>query len=487
MTITLDSRKDFTLANYARVAAGEGVAFSDGARQRMSDERARFIALLDSDRSQFIYGTTSGGGPDAKNAIPADEQRKRSAWKPESATGAGFGGEPLPESVVRGIVFARLANYVEGHAKSRPVMAERVAALLDEPMAEVPSGGQVGPGEVLPLAFVTARLWGDDLEEGEPMALINGSPVSAALAADTALLATPRLALAEEVFALSVEAFNAPLDAYDPALDDLWGDPFEGRALVSLRRLLTGVSTEGRRPYQAPVGWRILPRVLGQAWRAVDGVTRAAEVSLASVTDNPVLVPADHDHPHGRALSNGGYHNAMATPALDTLSQSWADLASLADRQTTKMHAGPTSLLPAMLKPAGSPGFGTAILAMAAIGFVEDARHAAQRTLLPGSEGGGFGQNDVASPTMQAWRKERQAAAALEATLACLAIAASQALAVTGRTAPPALDSLVSLVRRHFPPVAAATEGRRFGPEAAALTAAFRDRIAGPAGTSAES
>jgi len=478
MTVTLNSRDDFTLATYARVAAGEDVTFSDAALQCMADERARFMALLDSDRSQFIYGTTSGGGPEAKNPIPPEEQRKRSAWKKESEAGASFGAALLPERVVRGIVFARLANYVEGHAKSRPVMAERVAAMLNQPMPEVPSAGQVGPGEVLPLAFVTARLWGDDLEEGEPMALINGSPVSAALIAETALLASPRLALASEVFALSVEALNAPLDAYDPALDDLWGDPFEARALRTLRRLLSGVAPQGRRPYQAPVSWRILPRVLGQAWRAVDAVSRAAEISLASVTDNPVLVPADDDHPYGRALSNGGYHNAMATPALDTLTQTWADLTSLADRQTTKMHAGPTSLLPAMLKPEGSPGFGTAMFSMAAVGFVEDARHAAQRTLLPGSEGGGFGQNDVASATMLAWQKERSAADALDAMLTCLAIAGSQALAVTGRSPPPALAGLVEIVRRHFQPVDAETQGRRFGPEAAALKMALMDGIA---------
>ena len=68
-------------------------------------------------------------------------------------------------------------------------------------------------------------------EEGEPMALVNGSPCAAALAADVALVSRQQLHLAEQVFALSVEAFRAPLEAYDQALDALWEDENEVAAL----------------------------------------------------------------------------------------------------------------------------------------------------------------------------------------------------------------------------------------------------------------
>ena len=94
---------------------------------------------------------------------------------------------------MRGIIFARLANFVAGNSKARPVVAERMAALLDGPLPPVPLDGQVGAGEVLPLAHVLSGFRRDDLEEGEANPLINGSPVSAALAADTALQAGPRL------------------------------------------------------------------------------------------------------------------------------------------------------------------------------------------------------------------------------------------------------------------------------------------------------
>jgi len=53
----------------------------------------------------------------------------------------GFGRDGLDERVVRGIVFARLADFIGGHAKVRPELARRVAALLDGPMPRVPLAG----------------------------------------------------------------------------------------------------------------------------------------------------------------------------------------------------------------------------------------------------------------------------------------------------------------------------------------------------------
>ncbi|TIX68225.1 MAG: histidine ammonia-lyase, partial [Mesorhizobium sp.] len=68
---------------------------------------------------------------------------------------------------------------------------------------------------------------------------------------------------------------RAPLEHYDPALDALWGDEHEATALRGLREFLAGAGT-GRRNYQAPVSYRIVPRILGQAHRALASAERAA-------------------------------------------------------------------------------------------------------------------------------------------------------------------------------------------------------------------
>ncbi|MGH9302842.1 MAG: aromatic amino acid lyase [Acidimicrobiales bacterium] len=460
MTVTLHSRDDFTFENFRRVARGrEPVKIGEGALSRMQDAREGFMRLLDSDRTQYIYGVTSNFGPRAHLAVPPDKQREH-ARRRSTSSGRGFGGGSLDESVVRGIVFARLVNFVAGASKARPVLAERVAALLDGPMAPLPLDGQVGAGEVLPMAHVLRDLDRNDLEEGEGNALSNGAPCAAALVCDVALDTPGRLRNAECVFALSVEAFRAPLGAYDEALDDLWGDEDEAAALRSLRALLAGASTD-RLFHQAPVSYRILGRLLGEARRAGRAVEKVARVSLRSVTDNPVYVMADAEHPLGRVLSTGGYHNGAAYPALNALSAAWADLALLAERQATALCTPDTSGLPL----AARVGFSWVMS-----GFVEEARAAASPTLLPASVNDS--QDDISSPTFNAYRQEQRAAESLDEALAALAAEASQALFVTGRAPAPELRDFLEHVRSIFPPVEGDSR-RELGEEAGRLAESF--------------
>ncbi len=287
------------------------------------------------------------------------------------------------------------------------------------------------------------------------MALINGSPASSALLADAALHARNRLANAEQLFALSIEAIRAPLEAYDEVLEHLWGDAQEAASLQALRGHLEGADHEHRLGHQAPVSYRIVPRVLGQARRAVEEVERAATVALRSVTQNPVYVPPDAGHPSGRVLSTGGYHNAAAPAALGMLSVAWAELALVAERQVTAMHLRSVSGLPHFLNPRGfepdSAGGATNLFGWVAGSFVEEARSAAAPALLPASINDP--QNDVSSPTFSAYRKERRAAECLEETLAILALVSSQALYVTDRLPAPPLRPVLEGVRRLFPPV----------------------------------
>jgi histidine ammonia-lyase len=473
VTVVLNSRDDFTLENYRRVAVGgESVAIGPRARSVMDAGRANFLRLLESDRTQFIYGVTSSFGPRAKVTIPPDQQRSHARGFGFRGNWArGFGGGYLDERVVRGIVFARLANFVAGNSKARPVVAERFAALLDGPMPAVPLDGEVGAGEVLPMAHVLTGFGRDDLEEGEANPLANGSPVSAALAADTALQAGHRLDHAEQIFALSVEAFAAPLDPYDEVLGDLWGDEDEAAALAALRRCLDGASREGRQDDPVPASYLVLGRVLGQARRAVAGVEEAARVSLRSVTDNPVYVSPDDGHPLGHAFSTGGFHNAMVYPALNALAAAWADLALLTQRHAVALRSAAASAPPAQASPATG-------LEPVLNGLAEEARAAAMPTLLPASVNDP--QDDVSSPAVSAYRRQARAAECLDGALAVLAAEASQVLFIAGRQPAPPLRDLLGSVRAIFPPVRDIP--RDLGARAASLAAALaRSAVTGSA------
>ncbi len=472
MTVVLNTRADITLDAYYRVAwLREDARIAAEASARMGTCRAAFLSLLE-DPGIVVYGVTSGYGQNAHQRLTAAERRAH-ARRPALAPMTTF-GEPLPERVTRGIVLARLTNFIEGHAAISPPLAAAVAEMLADPdLPPVPALGNGCPGEIQALSLLFAPLMlGHDLAEKDALALVNGSPCAAALNADAALTARARLGLAIEVFALSIEAFAAPMDAYDPALDGLWEDPHEAAALRALRTWLAGSGAgAGRRPYQAPVSWRILPRVLGQAHRAQAQAEDAAAIGLRAVSDNPVFLPPDEAHPRGRVLSNGGYHNAKAYPAIDALAASWADLALLCDRHATKMLDGRISLLPHNLM-AGDGYMGC--LGFTAAALAEQARRAAPRTFLPASEGGGFAQNDVALPTFPAWRGGVEAGRCLDGCLAILAAVSSQALYVTDRPAPPRLAPLLKIIRDTVPPL---REARALADEVAGLRDALSARV----------
>jgi histidine ammonia-lyase len=474
VTVLLNTRTDINLDAVCRAAwHGEDVEIGQAALERMADCRSAFEALLASDPDLVVYGVTSGAGDGASLRL-SPEQRMNQARRPPGA-GASF-GTPMPERVVRAIVLARLANYLGGHAAVRPIVAQAVADMLDgRPLPQVPLQGNGGAGEVLALSHLFMHI-GEriELREKEGMALINGSPCAAALVADAALAARHRLRLAVEVFALSIEAFRAPLEAYSAPLEELWGDEHETAALRALRTSLQGADP-ARRSYQAPVSYRIVPRVLGQAYRALDAAEKAAEISLRSVTDNPVFLPPDDEHPHGAVFSTGGYHNAQAYPALDGLAAAWTDLCLLAERHCDKIGAEVMAWardgLVASLDQARRVG----IFGMVQPAYWAEAQHAAQRTFLAR---GVAGQNDVLLPTSFAWSKERDAGTCLDAALAMLAGVASQTLYVTGREATPPLRDLLAAVRRDFPPI---EEPRPLGLDAERLTATFNARIYEPA------
>ena len=318
---------------------------------------------------------------------------------------------------------------------------------------------------------------GFELGEKDSLSLINGSPCATALLADAVLAARRRLGLAAAVFALSVEAFQAPLDAYDPVLDGLWEDPHEATALAELRGWLEGAAAE-RRAYQAP-GVLAHPAAGSGPGAARAGRSRSGRRDLpAGGLGQSGLHPT-----RCRKSARPGCCPTAATTMPRPIRRStglaatWADLALLCDRQTTKMLDANVSLLPVQLRD-GDGYMGC--LAFTAVAYAEQARHAAQRSFLPGSDGGGFGQNDVPVPTFQAWRKEAEAGRCLDANLAILAAIASQALHVTGRAAPPRLGPLLAEVRGLMPPM---TGQRRPGPEAERLSVAFSDRIFGEAAT----
>ena len=481
----LERRADINLESFRCVAwEGEAVRLSDAAKSRIAAARRAFLGYLDACPDRRVYGANTRVGPGVKKVLQGADLHTQNARRP-GASGVSF-GEKLPTRVVRGILLSRLANFVEGNSGVSLPVVEAVAGMLDgRVLPAVPGRGNGAAGEINALGHLFFEM-ADTVEMGpkDNSALTNGSPCASALVADAALSARRRIDLATRVFALAIEGFRAPLEHYDPVLADCWGNPNDRAALDALAQCLDGAATE-RIAWQAPVSYRVIPRLLGQAFQALRQAEECARWSLTSITDNPTYLPPGTEHtpasefPYGRVLHAGGFHNAAAYTAMDALAGVWADLVLLADRLCAKILDDKVSGLPHGLD-GGAVYDAPRYLPGALVAFGEQARRAAQRTFLPGSgEYAAQGQSDIGTPVFSAWHADAEAGDCMLAALAVLAASSAWALDVGGRRPAPALRRLHATVRDLVPPLDAP---RLLGPDLEALHAMFRREVCDAAG-----
>jgi len=455
MAVTLDTLSDLTLDDAWAVGFENAeVILSDRAKSRIKDCREAFERLMKGDRAGFVYGSTAAPGARAKAPLSPENQEKlarsQNLWAPKAF---GGGNKWAPEHAIRLVLLARVAGYIEGHGRIRLATAEWVASLLSRPIPKMPLDTATGPGEVMPLSWLYPQLSEIDLAAGEIMSLFNGSPCATGFVTDAALTAARRLRLSERIFALAIEAAAAPLDAYDSALQEITADPHHRDILQRLGELLADVPRSNRLPHQAPVSWRIIPTVLATAARAVHDAKQVATESLQSVAHNPVYIPPDTDHPDGRAISTGGFHNHQASRAIDALNAIGADICALSTKHTSRLMDGTPFGFPRLLVAEDSGVINTEFIAWSQTSHAERARHAAVPAVLSiGLEDPGGGQSDVASPVFLAYERYMEVSDAVDATLATLAIAIVQAFRISGRLPPPRLGKFYEVIDEFVAP-----------------------------------
>jgi histidine ammonia-lyase len=150
MTLTLDNRFDIDLDAVERVAwRGETVELSSKAIARMATARRNFMNLIERPDA-VVYGVTTGYGQNARNRLSSAE-RLQHASRPPNAAAASW-GEPFPDRIVRAMILARLANFLDGYSAVSPGVAQAVVAMLSaKSLPTVPSRGHGGAGDGLAL------------------------------------------------------------------------------------------------------------------------------------------------------------------------------------------------------------------------------------------------------------------------------------------------------------------------------------------------
>ncbi|HXW78431.1 MAG TPA: histidine ammonia-lyase [Acidimicrobiales bacterium] len=331
------------------------------------------------------YGISTGFGALATRHIRPEMRAKLQASLIRSHA-AGL-GEPVETEVVRALMLLRLRALASGRTGVRPVLAQKLAALLNAGVTPVvPASGSLGcSGDLAPLAHCALVLMGEgeavgpdgvrapggdvlasvaiepialDVKEG--LALINGTDGMLGML----LLACEDLArlctAADVVAAMSVEALLGTDQVFLPELQALRPHPGQAASAANMLRVLKGSQIvashrDGDTRVQDAYSLRCAPQVTGAVRDTLAHARAVAERELASAIDNPVVLE------DGRVSSNGNFHGAPLGYVLDFLAIGVADLGSIAERRTDRLLDPARSHgLPAFL--AADPGVDSGLM-----------------------------------------------------------------------------------------------------------------------------
>ncbi len=374
--VVIDGRS-LKLEDVLFVAGGRArLALSPRARVAMRRSRHLVEAVLAGNRP--VYGVNTGFGALARVVIPPRERAELQLNLLRSHA-AGV-GEALPPVVVRAAMLLRANSLAAGHSGVRPVVVERLIALLNRGVTPVvPAQGSVGAsGDLAPLAHLALVLVGEGeawvvgerldgatalarsriaplrLQAKEGLALVNGTQIMTAIGILGLAEARAVLGAAEVAAAMSIEALLGSHAPFDLRLARARPHPGHERVARRMRRLLRpsaiNRSHQDCGVVQDSYSLRCVPQVLGASWDALEHVARVLAVEINAVTDNPLCFPES-----GAVISGGNFHGQPVALALDYLAIALAEAGSISERRTFKMlDAARSGLPPFLTKRAGT-------------------------------------------------------------------------------------------------------------------------------------
>jgi phenylalanine ammonia-lyase len=319
-----------TIKDIALVARGEPVELTRDAtvRERIESSRRIIVEAVESDKA--IYGVTTLFGGMAHRAVPKQLARELSTnaiWSHKTTT-----GERLPAKDVRAAMLLRANSLLHGISGVRFEILERFVAFLNaNALPHVFELGSIGAsGDLVPLAYIAGALLGVDreykfdignetldshralaqlgleplpLEPKEGLALVNGTSVSTAVAANCIARAQDLLQLSFALHALYIQALLGTDQSFHPFIHEHKPHPGQLRAAREMVRLLKGSrlihdESSGDRQHrqgaliQDRYSLRCLPQYLGPIVDGLDVIARQVEIEANSANDNPLIDPA---------------------------------------------------------------------------------------------------------------------------------------------------------------------------------------------------
>ncbi len=312
-----------------------------------------------------IYGVTTGFGSNKDTTIPAEKaELLQEKLLMSHACGVG---KPLPTSVVRGMMFLRVAALVQGNSGIQPETLQLLIALLNRRIHPIiPEHGSVGAsGDLCPLAHMALPIIGlgevefEDVRQPaadalaatglsarrltykEGLALLNGTQAMTAVGLVVMRRFQRLLDIADMACALSLEAVGGRLEAFDERIHKLRGRPGQIESARHIREWVAGSELAGAAPGTVPgkteyvqdsYSLRCAPQVHGASRDVATHVLSVLVSEANAVTDNPIVFPADGD-----ILSGGNFHGQPVALAMDYLKIAVSELGNISERRSAKL------------------------------------------------------------------------------------------------------------------------------------------------------
>jgi histidine ammonia-lyase len=424
------------------VAAGQPVSIGPGLLAAVQRQREAAVAALAG--GQLVYGVNTGMGALSKVRLTQQQQRTHQR---NLMLARATGGPPWLEAAeVRAVLAARLVMFASGDAAVSPELCLRLTDFLNlVVLPAVPRAGAGAAGEIMQLAHAfgplagIGRVLGADgdtvpaaaaLREAglaefsfgpkEGIALIQGVPGAAGLAALRLGEAAQLAALMAAAAALSIWAVRASRDPYRAACAR--GDEVLAAVLGRLRA--AAGDDRAPRALQAPVSFRVTGPVLAQVDRAISLLDAAARRTLAGVSDSPAYLD-------GQFTGTAAFHGIDLAAHCDLVTAAFCHAAEVSAARVHRLLDPSVTGLPAQLARDPGPQAGLTPVHKRAVGEVHAMRRLATATPVGLIETSG-GQEDVQG---FAWEATEKLAAALRharAVTACELLAGYQAAALSG-------------------------------------------------------
>ncbi|MDZ8084406.1 MAG: aromatic amino acid ammonia-lyase [Nostoc sp. DedQUE12b] len=286
---------------------------------------------------QAIYGVTSGFGGMANVVISpecAPLLQNNLVWFLKSGA-----GQRLPVADVRAAMLLRINSHLYGASGIRLELIQRLEKFLNAGVTpHVYEFGSIGAsGDLVPLSYITGAMIGLDpsytvdfngtemdaptalkklgleplqLLPKEGLAMMNGTSVMTAIAANCVYDTKTLLTLAMGVHALALQGLNGTNQSFHPFIHQLKPHPGQKWAASQMLNLLAGSSLvreelDGSHDYrgthliQDRYSLRCLPQYMGPIVDGIEQISKQIEVEINSATDNPLIDVENQASYHG--------------------------------------------------------------------------------------------------------------------------------------------------------------------------------------------